>query len=206
MNALSNLLTKESLQNPVILAGLVVVALAIAAVLGSAGTLTRALIFEPKTSLFLNDRNAGATRSAINANDINQRNFFGLASDRPTVAIESLPETQLKLVLRGAFAAADENEAGAIIEDERQIAEQYGVGDELPGNATLNAVYTDRVVLARNGLLETLYFPDDFSDAGVGTRNNEAATPTSATTPQDDSEAAARREAIRERIRELRGR
>ena len=57
MSALSNLFSKESLQNPVILAGLVVVALAIAAVLGSAGTLTQALIFQPKTSLFVDQRN-----------------------------------------------------------------------------------------------------------------------------------------------------
>ncbi len=206
MSALSNLFSKESLQNPVILAGLVVVALAIAAVLGSAGTLTQALIFQPKTSLFVDQRNDGASRSAVNANDISERNFFGLASDKPTVAIESLPETQLKLVLRGAFAAANEDEAGAIIEDERKVAEQYNIGDELPGNATLNAVYADRVVLARNGLLETLYFPDDFSNEGVGTRSNNQATPTSQTTPQDDAEAEARREAIRKRIRELRGR
>ena len=192
------------MQNPVILAGLVVVALAITAVAGSAGKLASTLLFDPEPQPLA--VNTASTSTAIDPTGITNRNFFGLASDKPTVALESLPETKLELTLRGAFAAADENEAGAIIEDDKKVAEQYNVGDELPGNATLSAIYPDRVVLSRNGLLETLYFPvGDFSDDGVGTRvnNNPSAA---AAAPANDPEAEKRREAIRQRIRELRGR
>lgn len=199
-------LSRESMQNPVILAGLVVVALAIAAVAGSAGKLASTLLFDPEPKPLA--INSTPTSSAIDPAGITNRNFFGLASDKPTVALESLPETKLELTLRGAFAAADENEAGAIIEDDKQVAAQYNVGDELPGNATLNAIYPDRVVLSRNGLLETLYFPvNDFSDEGVGTRvNRSASSAASAAAPVNDPDAEKRREAIRKRIRELRGR
>ena len=118
--------------------------------------LLTALLYSPDINFQIS---AGETpTNTINPEDIGQRNFFGLAQAAPSIIVEDLPETKLELKLRGAFTAVDKANAGAIIEDDRKVAHHYAIGDEVPGDATLRAIYADRVVLARNGLLETLYF------------------------------------------------
>ena len=195
--------SRESLENPVVLLGLAVLVLAVVTVASSSGRFILALLHNATldNEPLIEARAAGN----IDASKIVERNFFGLASDKPVIEVDTLPETKLELTLRGAFAAAKNQTASAIIEENnREVAETYNVGDSLPGGVTLSAVYPDRVVLSRSGLLETLYFPDDFGSEGVGTRTNQNASRTSTTTPADDSEASKRRDAIRERIRQLR--
>lgn len=195
---------RESFENPVVLLGLAVLALFVLTLGGGSGRLLTTLLHNVELSEEPINRESSSAN--IDPSSIAERNFFGLASDKPVVDVQALPETKLELTLRGAFAAAEGEPATAIIEeDNRKVSETYLVGDELPGDATLSAVYPDRIVLSRNGLLETLYFPSDASLAGVGTRSNANASPTSANTGASDPEAAKRREAIRERIRQLRG-
>lgn len=74
-------------------------------------------------------------------------------------ANKNLPATNLQLVLRGAVVESDEAISSAVIEEPSKPANSYKVGDTLPGNAVLQAVYADHVVLKRNGQLETLNFP-----------------------------------------------
>lgn len=74
-------------------------------------------------------------------------------------ANKNLPTTNLQLVLRGVVADSDAAKSSAMIEEPSKPALSYNVGDTLPGNAVLNAVFTDHVVLKRNGQLETLNFP-----------------------------------------------
>ncbi|MGB5607301.1 MAG: type II secretion system protein GspC [Gammaproteobacteria bacterium] len=74
------------------------------------------------------------------------------------------PETTLKLVLHGSLASDDPRNARAIIAEPRGTEEQYAVGDKLPGNAELREIYTDRVILMRNGRYETLRLPRDKKD------------------------------------------
>lgn len=69
------------------------------------------------------------------------------------------PETRLKLILRGALASNDPDNARAIIADPRGKEEQYAIGDRVPGNAELSEVHPDRVILKRNGRYETLRLP-----------------------------------------------
>jgi general secretion pathway protein C len=76
--------------------------------------------------------------------------------DEPTVA----PKTSLRLLLKGVFTAKDGGGSGAIIEEMGKSAEYYSIGAVLPGNATLEEVYEDRVILKRNGRLETLAFDE----------------------------------------------
>jgi len=195
---------RESLENPIVILGLAVLALAVLTVGSSSGRLITTLMHNAELSEDPTSRTAGPSK--VNPALITDRNFFGLASDKPLVDLEKLPETQLELTLRGAFAAAEGQPATAIIEEnKRKVSEAYKVGDPLPGDAKLSAVYPDRIVLSRNGLLETLYFPQDFSTAGVGSRLNIDATPTSTLPATTDKEATKRREAIRDRIRQLRG-
>ncbi|MGB5325049.1 MAG: type II secretion system protein N [Pseudomonadales bacterium] len=192
-------------RNPMLLAGTALLAGAGLVTLMSLGILLLALFREPEIGALLQLREPVAQR--VNPGSITERNFFGLAEAEPTIDVEQLPETKLELVLRGAFAANDSEAAGAIIEDDRKVANHYAIGDQLPGEATLRAIYADRVVLARNGLLETLYFPEEIDTSGIGERRYESAAGSAGgEMSQETREASERREAIRERIRELRGR
>jgi len=189
--------------NPVIMAGAALVTAAGLATAASFGILLTALLYSPDINFQIS---AGETpTNNINPQDIGQRNFFGLAQAAPSIIVEDLPETKLELKLRGAFTAVDNANAGAIIEDDRKVAHHYAIGDEVPGDATLRAIYADRVVLARNGLLETLYFPDEIDTSGINTRRNINASD-SGTNSVDSEANKQRRDAIRDRIRQLRGR
>jgi general secretion pathway protein C len=192
--------------NPVVAAGSAAVAAAAIIALWSSGMLLSTLLYQPT----LNIRNTVDTQVSadINPSEISNRNFFGLADAEPTIMLDQLPETKLELVLRGAFAALDEANAGAIIEDDRKISQHYAVGDEVPGDATLKSVHNDRVGLVRNGIFETLYFPDaqtekDPSGDIVRSGFDNNSRPSTDLTRVSASEAQARRDAIRERINKL---
>ena len=78
--------------------------------------------------------------------------------NRYNTAIDA-PETQLNLQLRGTIAAGDETMAHAIIADGNGKDKVYFINDAVPGGAVLHEVYTDRVILNRAGILETLRLP-----------------------------------------------
>lgn len=72
--------------------------------------------------------------------------------DAPIVA----PETRLQLKLKGVFASSNPQRAFAIISDSKNKDKAYRLGSKVSGGAVLHAVYVDRVILKRNGRLETL--------------------------------------------------
>jgi general secretion pathway protein C len=76
------------------------------------------------------------------------------------VAPQEAPKTRLRLVLKGVFTSEQDGASGAIVEEIGKPENYYSIGDVLPGNATLEEVYTDRVLLRRNGKLETLAFQE----------------------------------------------
>ncbi len=133
---------------------------------------------------------------------------------------ENLPETNLRLFLRGVLAGTEEQPGSALIEDDRNRTEVYIIGDELPGNAKLRSVHANRVIIERGGKLENLYFPetDDSQGMSLASVDNGATGQNTASqgssrvnsgqsrataTPQ---ETDARREQIRQRLEELRQR
>lgn len=71
------------------------------------------------------------------------------------------PVTRLSLELQAVFVAPVEERSTAMIAETRKDSELYHIGDKVPGNVTLAAVYPDRVLLNRNGQLEALYFPEN---------------------------------------------
>ena len=79
--------------------------------------------------------------------------------DEPKVA----PKTRLRLILKGVFTAEQGGASGAIVEEIGKSADYYSLGSTLPGNAVLEEVYSDRILLRRNGKLETLSFVDKAS-------------------------------------------
>jgi general secretion pathway protein C len=69
------------------------------------------------------------------------------------------PATSMPLILAGVIADPDPARGVAIIGENAAAGKLYAVGAAIPGGAHLHAVYSDRVLLERNGGLETLMLP-----------------------------------------------
>lgn len=69
------------------------------------------------------------------------------------------PATSMPLILAGVIADPDPGKGVAIIGENAAAGKLYSVGAAIPGGAHLHAVYSDRVLLERNGGLETLMLP-----------------------------------------------
>ena len=85
--------------------------------------------------------------------------------DAPIVA----PETRLQLKLKGVFASSNPEKAFAIISDNKNKDKSYKLGNKIIGGAVLHAVYKDRVILKRNGRLETLRMSTKYDTSGIKT-------------------------------------
>jgi general secretion pathway protein C len=93
--------------------------------------------------------------------EIAARNLFGQARAVAAPAAFDAPETRLRLTLEGIFQAEQPDESAAIVAEPNKPGELFLVGGKLPGNVTLAEVHADRIVLRRNGVLETLRFSDE---------------------------------------------
>jgi len=76
----------------------------------------------------------------------------------PQDATNALP-TSMPLVLTGVIANEDPRNGLAILGESVASAKVYGVGDSLPGGAKLHSVYDERVLIERDGKLESLALP-----------------------------------------------
>ncbi len=92
--------------------------------------------------------------------------LFGAAPLPPPVDDANAPQTNMPLVLTGIFAATDPKNGLAIIGTSASNAKVYPVGERVPGNARVHAVYADRVLLERNGSIEALMLPHKFTGGG----------------------------------------
>lgn len=70
------------------------------------------------------------------------------------------PETKLNLELQGIFIAQDVKLSTAIVAQKNKTGELFAIGDKLPGNATLAAVFEDHVLIRRGTRIEKLLFSD----------------------------------------------
>ena len=70
------------------------------------------------------------------------------------------PETKLNLELQGIFIAQDAKLSTAIVAQKNKTGELFAIGDKLPGNATLAAVFEDHVLIRRGTRIEKLLFSD----------------------------------------------
>ena len=120
----------------------------------------------------------GATRSAVNIEQLQSRHLFGqVDATEPMAAVEqeiAIPEasregiekgareTRLQLVLRGAVASTEDGLGHAIIEYQKKQA-VYAVEDELPiGNKVVLAkVMRRQVVLDNGGTYELLTLSEE---------------------------------------------
>lgn len=110
----------------------------------------------PKTAA-----NRAASVGSLTITDIASKNLFGQANAVGVApAAVDAPETRLRLTLEGIFLAEVPEESAAIVAEQGRPGELVVVGGKLPGNAMLSEVHPDRIVLTRNGVHETLRFPD----------------------------------------------
>lgn len=146
-------------QAPRVVAGLAVIGIA-----WQAAQLTW-LILTPKTQITAGSApvvmaTPAARTTATNTQTIADAHLFGLPSATPSAADPSnLPQTQMSLVLAGTIAFNDPEAGYAIVGENAANAKFYKVGATINGAARLHSVYSDRVIIERNGTLETLVLP-----------------------------------------------
>jgi general secretion pathway protein C len=105
---------------------------------------------------------------ASDAPDINAiagSGLFGRYQAAPTDSLENAPDTPLNLTLLGLLADDREQYSRALIANGTE-EQSYAVGDDVARGVTLQAIFPDRVILSRNGRLETLRLERDKPGAG----------------------------------------
>ncbi len=90
--------------------------------------------------------------------------LFGEEGIKPVAQAQNqevnAPPTRLSLELQGVFVAPKEEDSTAMISESRRESQLFRIGSKVSGNASLAAVFPDRVLLSINGKMEALYFPD----------------------------------------------
>jgi general secretion pathway protein C len=98
-----------------------------------------------------------ARSQPLNVTTIIGAHLFGSAAPVPG---DGDPQpSNIPLVLTGTIAGNDPQNGLAILGPTPQAVKVYAVGDMLPGNVKLHSVYTDRVVIDRDGQLESIALP-----------------------------------------------
>ena len=110
----------------------------------------------------------------INIEAVVGRNLFGKPVTQMSAQaqlVAKAAETRLPLELRAVFESSESSSSAAIIGQRGQNAKLFTVGDSVPGNAILEGVVDDKVLLRRAGKLEFLPFPESKYQA---TQNQKA--------------------------------
>ncbi len=99
------------------------------------------------------------------AQNIASLHLFGDASSRVVEKevrpAEPIEDTRLNLILAGVFAFDPAENAIAIISSGSAEQSAYGIDDKISGDISLQAVYSDHVILNNRGKLEKLSLPDN---------------------------------------------
>lgn len=100
-------------------------------------------------------------RRSVDVAAIVNMHLFGAAAVNAASAQDAAnaPQTTMPLVLTGIIAADNPQDGLAILGENAGAAKVYAVGDNIPGGAKLHSVYVERVVIDRNGHLESLVLP-----------------------------------------------
>jgi len=117
-------------------------------------------------------------------NKIADSHIFGIAdavnADTPPVVApdDDLADTRLvNLTLNGTVASEIPNYSVAVISDGGKDQQVYTIGESVGNNATLHAVYSDRVVLNEKGTLTNLKLPREFEDSPARNVRQRTTTP-----------------------------
>ncbi|MFC4260306.1 type II secretion system protein N [Marinobacter lacisalsi] len=105
--------------------------------------------------------------------------LFGRPPGNQPVAEEvrrNAPETRLRLTLEGVMVAERPENSGAIVTSGGNTTAHYRVGDMLPGNAELVEVEPARILIRRQGALESLTFDEDSDGPALASMESEPIT------------------------------
>lgn len=104
-----------------------------------------------------------------------------VAAEPEPVRPVSMPETRLQLELRGVMAGDTPTQGSALIAQRSNDSAMFRIGETIFNQAELLEVYGDRVVIRRDGALETLSFEpaenteSNSSSASAGSAENSNA-------------------------------
>lgn len=114
------------------------------------------------------------TRRGVDLNAIGNAHLFGqyTAPAAPALAdLASAPDTQLNLTLLGILSNGrndKDSRSRALIASQGGDEQPYAVGDDVSRGVQLTAIFPDRVILNRNGKLETLRLDKDSTSSLTG--------------------------------------
>ncbi|ROH89159.1 type II secretion system protein GspC [Stagnimonas aquatica] len=103
-------------------------------------------------------------KPAVNNDGLASSHLFGeyragAVSDAASLA--NAPDTQLNFTLLGILAGSSDAESLALISREGGDEAPFRIGDDVSPGVNLQAIFPDRVILSRNGRLETLRLDKD---------------------------------------------
>jgi len=149
----------------------------------------------PPAPLVNNQLNRGPSISALDL-------FGSVAQSNSTEAVTDAPETRLNLELQGVFIATDASESSAIVAERNKDGELFHIGDRLPGNALLDGVFDDHILLKRGGRIEKLMFSDSAIRQQFTAAEEPAEDDSALSLDQAMDDPASRLQQVRDRIAE----
>ena len=108
-----------------------------------------------------------ATSSGSNLEAIVASHLFGMyQAPTTTESLSAAPETHLNLTLLGILSGSSEHDSRALIGQQAGEEAPYSIGQDVVHGVSLQAIFPDRVILSRNGSLETLRLDKDAPSKG----------------------------------------
>jgi len=104
-------------------------------------------------------RKAPARTHQLDIAAITQAHIFGVAVQQGRDEKDLMPAQGY--VLTGIIAGNDPQNGLAIVGTSAESAQVYAVGDTIPGGVKVHSVYSDHIVIDRNGQLESLTLPHE---------------------------------------------
>ena len=108
--------------------------------------------------------NTSARSNGPNIESVIAARLFGVyqaPANPQTAALSSAPDTSLNLTLLGILAGSGEHDSRALIGQQSGEELPYSIGQDIVAGVSLQAIFPDRVILSRNGSLETLRLDKD---------------------------------------------
>lgn len=131
--------------------------------------------------------NLEPVNTAAALNTIINANLFGLYKAGTATDLSAVPDTRLDLKLIGILAGSRSSDSRAIISQQGSAEKSYAIGDDIVRGVSLQAIFADRVILSRNGQMETLRLDPNSGGAIAGSIPARIDSP-SGTLPQQLSQ------------------
>ena len=128
---------------------------------------------------------------------LSELNLFGSLEQVITPEVVDAPKTSLNLELKGVITADDPAASTAIVAQKGKSGELFSIGDRLPGNAILNAVFDDHILIKRGTRIEKLQFAESLAAQQLV---SDPAPSTAISRPRIQQQTSSRLQQVRERI------